>query len=83
MVTNYWVQVYYEPLKRPGVTLVEPYLVKDIFYQIPELCSLHELFLHQLSGRVQHWDAEGKIGDIFVNTVSMGMEQPDKMVLCI
>ena len=63
-------QVYYEPLKRPqAAALVEPSLVEDIFYQIPEICSLHEHFLHQLNERVEHWDTQRKIGDIFVNTV--------------
>lgn len=63
--------MYHEPLKRQQATaLVEPSLVKDIFYQIPEICSVHECFLEQLVERVDHWDADRKIGDILVNTVS-------------
>lgn len=63
--------MYYEPLKRPQASaLVEPGLVRDIFYQIPEICSLHQRFLQQLTERVEQWDSERKIGDIFINTVS-------------
>ncbi len=63
-------QVYYDPLRRPQATaLVDPALVKEIFHQIPEICSVHEHFLKQLTQRVEHWDADRKIGDIFVNTV--------------
>lgn len=63
--------MYYDPLRGPQAgALVDPALVKEIFHQIPEICSVHEQFLQQLSERVEHWDAERKIGDIFVNTVS-------------
>ena len=63
-------QVYYEPLKRPqAAALVDSSLVGEIFYQIPEICSIHERFLQQLTVRVRHWDPEKKIGDVFVNTV--------------
>jgi len=63
-------QVYYEPLRRPqAAALVNSSLVGEIFYQIPEICSIHERFLQQLTVRVRHWDAEKKIGDVFVNTV--------------
>ncbi len=62
--------MYYEPLKRPqAAALVDSSLVGEIFYQIPEICSIHERFLQQLSVRVKHWDSEKKIGDIFVGTV--------------
>ena len=68
---SYRPQVYYEPLKHPkAAALVEPGLVRDIFYQIPEICSVHQHFLQQLIERVEHWDSERKIGDIFINTVS-------------
>ena len=64
------VQVYYEPLKRPhATTLVDSNLVREIFYQIPEICSIHERLLQQLTVRINCWDSQTKIGDIFVNTV--------------
>ena len=51
--------------------LADPSLVHDIFYQIPEICSLHEKFLQHVSARVDKWSTEQKIGDVFVNTVSI------------
>ena len=64
-------QVYFEPLKRPQAAgLADPSLVKDIFYLIPEIYSLHEKFLQQVIQRVEHWHPLQRIGDLFVNTVS-------------
>lgn len=64
--------MYYEPLRRPqAAALVDSTLVREIFYQIPEICSIHERLLQQLTVRVNRWDSERKIGDIFVNTVRM------------
>ena len=66
-----YTQVYLEPLKRSQAAgIADPSLVKDIFYQIPEIHNLHERFLYRLRDRVEHWDVNQKIGDIFVNTVS-------------
>ena len=65
-------QVYLDPLKRPqAFGLVDSALVEDIFFQIPELCSLHEQFLLQINQRTDRWHALQKIGDVFVNTVSI------------
>lgn len=65
------IKVYYEPLKRPqAFGLIDSSLVEDIFYQIPEICSLHERFLLQISQRTDHWHPLQKIGDVFVNTFS-------------
>jgi hypothetical protein len=67
------IKVYLEPLKRPqAFGLIDSSLVGDIFYQIPEICSLHERFLLQISQRTDHWHPLQKIGDVFVNTVSGG-----------
>ena len=60
-----------EPLHRPQASaLIEPSLSKDIFHQIPEICRLHEKFLDQVVARVEGWNSDSKIGDVFVNTVS-------------
>ena len=64
-------QVYLEPLKKPqAFGMIDSSLVRDIFYQIPEICSLHERFLLQISQRTERWHPLQKIGDVFVNTVS-------------
>ena len=63
--------MYFEPLKKPRTpTLIDAGLVDEIFYQIPNLRSCHELFLQQLTERVSEWHNQQKIGDIFVNQVS-------------
>lgn len=64
-------KVYLEPLKKPqAFGMIESSLVHDIFYQIPEICSLHERFLQQIIQRTERWHPLQKIGDVFVNTVS-------------
>jgi hypothetical protein len=66
--------VYFEPLKKPRTpTLIDASLVDEIFYQIPNLRSCHEVFLKQLTDRVSEWHNQQKIGDIFVNQFSKCM----------
>ena len=55
--------------------------MEDIFYQIPEICSLHERFLLQISQRTDRWHALQKIGDVFVNTVRAGDHYIDRRVV--
>jgi hypothetical protein len=65
------IKVYLEPLKKPqAFGMIDSSLVRDIFYQIPEICSLHERFLLQISQRTERWHPLQKIGDVFVNTFS-------------
>ena len=80
-----FLQVYLEPLNRSQAAgIADPSLVKDIFYQIPEIHNLHERFLYRLRDRVEHWDGNQKIGDIFVNTVSVFLcSLPLSLSLCI
>lgn len=55
---------------------MEPALVHEMFYQIPEILKNHEVFLKQLSVRVQDWSNSSKIGDIFVSAVSNFNQTP-------
>ena len=57
------------PLKK-SEGIVEPALVNEMFYQIPEILKYHEGFLKQSAVRVQDWSDNSKIGDIFVSSVS-------------
>jgi hypothetical protein len=60
------------PLKRPELcSLVEPTLVDEIFFQIPEILGHHELFLAALNTRLDNWDSRQNIGDIILNNVSV------------
>ena len=45
-------------------------VVKEIFFQIPELHLWHKNFLSQVKERVENWDPMGKIGELFVTSVS-------------
>ena len=64
--------MFFKPLKKPeNANIIEPSLVDDIFFQIPEILANHEFFLQQLSNRVDNWHDNQIIGDIFVSSVSM------------
>jgi hypothetical protein len=62
-------QEYLNPLRK-SESIVEPALVNEMFYQIPEILKYHEGFLKQLAVRVQDWSDNSKLGDIFVSSVS-------------
>ena len=55
---------------RKSEGIVEPALVNEMFYEIPEILKYHEGFLKQLAVRVQDWSDNSKLGDIFVSAVS-------------
>ena len=62
-------QEYLNPLRK-SEGIVEPALVNEMFYQIPEILKCHETFLKQLAVRVQDWSDNSKLADIFVSSVS-------------
>ncbi len=54
--------------------LIDPVLVDQIFYKVPEILAHHEQFLSALIARigahVEHFDHRQNIGDIILNNVS-------------
>ncbi|XP_077301096.1 rho guanine nucleotide exchange factor 17-like [Arctopsyche grandis] len=59
---------YLHPLKSPeNVGLVDSALVDEIFYQVPAILALHEVFLDELRKRLESWDVKQKVGDVFLN----------------
>jgi len=59
------------PLQQPQTPmLLGLSVVKEIFFQIPELHLWHKNFLTQVKERVENWHSMGKIGDLFVASVS-------------
>ena len=65
--------MFFHPLKRPeNIHVIEPALVDEIFYMIPEILENHEHFLEDLSLRVENWDDDQIIGDLFVTQVWRG-----------
>lgn len=50
--------------------LIDPSLVDDIFFQIPEMLRVHESFLQVLSKRLTDWNSSQVIGDVFLDAFS-------------
>lgn len=58
------------PLQQPQTPMLLGLpVVKEIFFQIPELHLWHKNFLSQVKERVENWDPMGKIGELFVTSV--------------
>ncbi|KAK9889314.1 hypothetical protein WA026_004594 [Henosepilachna vigintioctopunctata] len=62
---------YLEPLKSPEyASLLDFTLVDEVFNQIPFLLSHHKNFLEELKFRLEQWDINQKIGDLFIDFIS-------------
>ncbi|KAM9358653.1 rho guanine nucleotide exchange factor 17 [Symphorus nematophorus] len=62
---------YMRPLKQPDSgPIVDPLLVDEMFYQIPEILEHHEDFLEQVSGCVSQWHDRQTIGHILIQSFS-------------
>ncbi|KAG8224507.1 hypothetical protein J437_LFUL004990 [Ladona fulva] len=61
---------YLHALKSPeNAGLIDAALVDEIFFQVPEILTLHEAFLEELRGRLDHWDPlRQQLGDVFLHT---------------
>lgn len=59
------------PLKQPDSgSIVDPLLVDDMFYQIPEILEHHELFLEEVAACVGQWHHTQIVGHILIQSVS-------------
>lgn len=59
------------PLKQPDSgSIVDPLLVDEMFYQIPEILEHHEHFLEQVASCVGQWHDRQIIGHILIQSVS-------------
>lgn len=64
-------QGYMRPLKQPDSgSIVDPLLVDEMFYQIPEILEHHEQFLEQVSGCVSQWHDRQTVGHLLIQSVS-------------
>ncbi|KAM8854401.1 rho guanine nucleotide exchange factor 17 [Synchiropus picturatus] len=64
-------QGYMRPLKQPdGGSIVDPLLVDEMFYQIPEILEHHEHFLDEISRCVNQWHDRQTIGHLFILSFS-------------
>lgn len=65
------IQGYMRPLKQPeGGSIVDPLLVDEMFYQIPEILEHHEHFLEQVAGCVGQWHDRQTVGHILIQSFS-------------
>ncbi|CAH2095169.1 unnamed protein product [Euphydryas editha] len=62
------VKKYLQPLKSPeNANLLDAFVVDEIFYQVPAILNVHQVFLEQLRRRLEQWDLQQKVGDIFLD----------------
>ncbi|XP_026183721.1 rho guanine nucleotide exchange factor 17 [Mastacembelus armatus] len=65
------IQGYMRPLKQPDSgSIVDPLLVDEMFYQIPEILEHHEQFLEQVAGCVSQWHDRQTIGHLLIQSFS-------------
>ncbi|XP_076590831.1 rho guanine nucleotide exchange factor 17 isoform X2 [Chaetodon auriga] len=65
------IQGYMRPLKQPDSgSIVDPLLVDEMFYQIPEILEHHEHFLEQVAGCVSQWHDRQTVGHILIQSFS-------------
>lgn len=63
------VMKYLQPLKSSeNNCIIDAGIVDEIFYQVPEILQHHELFLEELKRRLEDWDVNQKVGDLFLDT---------------
>ncbi|CAH2054781.1 unnamed protein product, partial [Iphiclides podalirius] len=62
------VKKYLQPLKSPeNAGLLDAFVVDEIFYQVPAILNVHQVFLEQLRRRLEQWDLQQKVGDVFLD----------------
>lgn len=60
------------PLKAPENSgIIDANLVDEIFFMIPSILNIHERFLDELKRRFETWDPMQKVGDAFIEVVSV------------
>uniref|UniRef100_A0AAZ3QM40 DH domain-containing protein n=1 Tax=Oncorhynchus tshawytscha TaxID=74940 RepID=A0AAZ3QM40_ONCTS len=65
------IQGYMRPLKQPDSgSLVDPSLVDEMFYQIPEILEHHEHFLEQVTGCISQWHDKQTVGQLLIQSFS-------------
>ncbi|XP_030008967.1 rho guanine nucleotide exchange factor 17 [Sphaeramia orbicularis] len=65
------IQGYMRPLKQADSgSIVDPLLVDEMFYQIPEILDHHEHFLEQVSGCVSQWHDRQTVGHLLIHSFS-------------
>lgn len=69
---SFFIQKYLNPLKSPeNASLIENQTVDEIFLMVPTILHVHQQFLDELRGRLEIWEPLQRIGDAFVQVVSI------------
>ncbi|XP_024125969.1 rho guanine nucleotide exchange factor 10-like protein isoform X2 [Oryzias melastigma] len=66
-------QEYHRPLMEADPRILSPRKIRPIFYRVREITQCHSMFQIALTSRVAEWDANEKIGDLFVASFSKSM----------
>lgn len=65
-------QKYLNPLKsQENAALIEAQTVDEVFLMVPNILHVHQQFLDELRGRLEVWEPSQRIGDAFVQVVSL------------
>ena len=51
--------------------MIDTRIVDEIFFMVPDILDIHEKFLAELKHRWDTWDTQQKVGDIFLEHVSI------------
>lgn len=66
------IQKYLNPLKLPEYSsLIDTQTVDEIFLMVPAILDIHKRFLDELRKRLDAWEPLQKVGDAFVEVVSV------------
>ncbi|XP_072521490.1 rho guanine nucleotide exchange factor 10-like protein isoform X3 [Salminus brasiliensis] len=66
-------QEYQRPLMEAEPRILSPKKIRPIFFRVREITQCHSMFQIALASRVAEWDANEKIGDLFVASFSKSM----------
>ncbi|ODM89251.1 Rho guanine nucleotide exchange factor 10 [Orchesella cincta] len=67
------VNEYKKPLECSHPAMLSHSKISSIFHRVPEILQCHSLFRIALAECVRRWDAEEKIGDVFVASFSKSL----------
>lgn len=65
-------QKYLNPLKlQENASLIDAQTVDEIFLMVPAILHIHQRFLDELRRRLDAWDSHQRVGDAYVEVVSL------------
>lgn len=75
---------YLKVLKLPEhAGMIEVRTVDEIFFMVPDILEIHEKFLAELRNRLDNWDTQQRVGDAFMETVTIQVDPCSRFKLKI